>query len=318
MREFHLPAMPDYQADQVSGAYQAPSISVSVVICTRLRPIALRECLLALSVMKRQPDELIVVDNSGGDPETERLAREFCANYLTEPIEGLSRARNRGLAASKGQIVAYLDDDALPDENWLDYLIEPFSDPRVAVVTGAVIAPESMIQYPQLSQPSLLDKSDSHWFEIAAFGGLGIGTNMAFRKSACEVRDFFDERMGRGAPFHGFEEHHAFVQLLSRDNCAVYLPTAMVHHSLKYPIDWKREASTSFAFSMVLFSEFRDNRADLLRFLFRRLRRKPLMWLRASPDRGMIVSSSWWVLLKAGWFGVLLYLKTRTKRKRIG
>ena len=310
--------MPDNQAKQVPGVCHGPSIAVSVVICTRHRPIALRECLLALSVMKRQPDELIVVDNSGGDIETERLAREFSANYLTEPIAGLSRARNRGLAASKGQIVAYLDDDALPDESWLDYLIEPFSDPQVAVVTGAVIAPESMIQYPQLSQPSLLDKSDSHWFEIAAFGGLGIGTNMAFRKSACEVPDFFDERMGRGAPFHGFEEHHAFVQLLSRDNCAVYLPTAIVHHSSKYPIDWKREASTSFAFSMVLFSEFQDNRADLMRFLFRRLRRKPLMWLRASPDRGMIVSSSWWVLLKAGWFGVLLYLKTRTKRKRIG
>ena len=56
---------------------------------------------------------------------------------------GLSRARNRGLSESKSEIVAYLDDDALPDERWLDFLLEPFADPRVGAVTGRTILPEA-------------------------------------------------------------------------------------------------------------------------------------------------------------------------------
>ena len=295
---------------------QKRKVTVSVVICTRFRPAALRECLCAIAALGRRPDELIVVDNSVGDKGTEELALEFSAAYIIEPGAGLSRARNRGLAESKSQIVAYLDDDALPEEHWLEKIVEPFNDARVAVVTGAAIAPDSGGHSVKLTRPFVLDKTVSRWFEIAAFGGLGIGTNMALRKSACTLPGFFDERLGRGAPFHAMEEHHAFVKLLSQGNSAVYFPAAVVYHVSQNPMNIEREARCQFAYSMLLFSEFSERRADLLRFLYQRFRRRPLTWLRDAPDPGEIVSSSWRVLLTASLSGSLLYLKTRNLKTR--
>jgi len=178
-----------------NSAFETADVRIAIVICTRYRPAALRNCLRATSALKRTPDELIIVDNSAGDKETEDLAREFSASYVVEPSMGLSRARNRGLSASHSDVVAYLDDDALPDEHWLDMILKPFSNPQVAVVTGQVIVPESVKRSNGSASPTQLDKTDKQWFEIAAFGGLGIGTNMAIRKSACTVPDFFDERL---------------------------------------------------------------------------------------------------------------------------
>jgi glycosyltransferase involved in cell wall biosynthesis len=296
--------------------FELTDVTVAVVVCTRFRPAALRSCLCAIAALRRAPDELIIVDNSSGDKETEDLAREHSASYLVEPAIGLSRARNRGLSASKSEVVAFLDDDALPDEHWLELIIEPFSGPQVAVVTGDAILPDSAEGPNEPPFLTRLDKKDKQWFEIAAFGGLGIGTNMALRRSACKVPDFFDERLGRGAPFHGMEEHFAFALLLSQDYCAVHVPAAVVYHSSQNTLDLQREASSQFAYSMLLFSEFPDSRMDLLRFLFRRMRQKPLNWDRDSPDPGVIVSSSWRVLLKASLTGALLYFRTRKRKKK--
>jgi len=289
-------------------------MTVAVVICTRLRPAALRDCLCAIAKLRRQPDQLIVVDNSSGDQETENLAREFSASYLIEPEMGLSRARNRGLSASNSEVVAYLDDDALPDSNWLELIIEPFANPQVAVVTGDVIEPELEGKARNPTSHTRLDKTKKQWFEIAAFGGLGIGTNMALRRSACKVPNFFDERLGRGAPYHGMEEHLVFAQLVSHGHCAVHVPAAIVYHSSQNAFNLKRDARSQFAYSILLFSEFPDRRMDLLQFLFRRMRHKPLNWERDAPDPGVIVSSNWRVLLKASLTGALLYFRTR-KRK---
>lgn len=123
-------------------------LTASIVICTRFRSSELRKCLLKLAAQSQQPDELVIVDNSDGDSETEKLAREFAAVCVIEPKAGLSRARYRGLAVCKSDIIAYLDDDASPDEHWLERICEPFSDTRVAAVIGAAIYPDDVIGYP--------------------------------------------------------------------------------------------------------------------------------------------------------------------------
>lgn len=297
------------------GLPQNQKVTVSIVICTRHRSADLRKCLRAISDLQHPPDEVIVVDNSPGDKNTEDLAREFSAEYVVEPAVGLSKARNRGLVASASQIVAYLDDDAIPDRRWLEYICEPFSDAKVAVVTGEVAITEARLKGFRPAPSRFLDKKVQKWFEIAAFGGLGIGTNMALRKSACRVPNMFDERLGRGAPYRGMEEHHAFATLLSQNYCAVHVPAAVVYHCSQSPVDMSREARNNFAYSLLLFSEFPSHRFDLLRFLFRRMRRKPLSWERDSPDPGGVISSNWWVLFKAGLSGAYLYMRTRKLRK---
>ena len=69
--------------------------TVTVVICTRNRPADLQRCLEAIAHLERGPDEVIVVDNTSGDKETEAVARDFGAVYIVESAVGLSRARNR-------------------------------------------------------------------------------------------------------------------------------------------------------------------------------------------------------------------------------
>jgi cellulose synthase/poly-beta-1,6-N-acetylglucosamine synthase-like glycosyltransferase len=59
--------------------------------------------------------------------------------YVVEPLVGLSRARNRGARACDSEIVAFLDDDALPEPEWLSGLLREFEDPLVMAVTGRIL-----------------------------------------------------------------------------------------------------------------------------------------------------------------------------------
>ncbi len=291
-------------------------LTASVVVCTRNRPACLRVCLKGLAQLDHAPDEVIVVDNTAGDNEAEAVAKEFGAVYLVEPKPGLSRARNRGLAESNSEVVVYLDDDASPDPAWLGLLLEPFADPGVTVVTGRIVRSETLPVNESAQAPRTLSNKDPEWFEIATFGGLGLGSNMAFRRSACAGGAIFDERLGRGAPFEIAEEHYAFALLLSRGSVAVHLPDAIVFHPAGKQGDIKHEARNLIAFSMLLLAEFPDRRIELLRFLFRRMKRKPLTWPRDSPDPGAIITSGWLVLVQASLSAVFLYIRTKRPRAK--
>lgn len=288
-------------------------LTASVVICTRSRSDDLRKCLKAVSQLHPAPDEVLVIDNTAGDKEAERAAREFGARYVVESAPGLSRARNRGLAECSSEIAAYLDDDAVPAEDWLGPLIEPFTDPSVAAVTGEIIPPDSDAASSRHKPVRRLSNKDPRWFEIATYGGLGTGSNMALRKSSCGGWRLFDERLGRGAPFRIAEESHAFASLIARGYSAVHVPAAIVVHPFK-PLNVAQEAKSSIAYWLLLFSEFPGHRLDLMRFLFRRLRRKPLPWPRVSQDAGEIIRSGWGVRLKAVLAGALIFLRTPKPR----
>jgi glycosyltransferase involved in cell wall biosynthesis len=290
--------------------------TVTIVICTRNRAPLLHRCLESIARLQRTPDEVIVVDNTRGDSETKAVVRAFGATYIIEPIQGVSRARNRGLAESHSEIVAYLDDDVTPDVNWLGYLLEPFKDPQVAVVTGKVVTPLPPVVGSAKRPIRSVSKKDPEWFELAAFGGLGLESNMAFRRDTCAGERVFDERLGRGAPFQVAEGHYAFALLLSRGYTAVRVPEAIVFHAALTRGEVKQEARNSIAYSLLLFSEFPSNRIDLLRFLFRRARRKQLNWPRDSPDPGDIITSGWGVLLPASLSAIWLFLRTRKLKNK--
>jgi O-antigen biosynthesis protein len=291
-------------------------LRATIVVCTRNRPASLRRCLEGISGLERAPDEVIVVDNTPGDRETRATAEEFGAVYSIEPNLGLSRARNRGLAESHSEIVAYLDDDATPDVQWLGMMLEPFKDPKVTTVTGRIITPQSRVAKGATHVTRLLCNKDPEWFGIATFGGLGLGSNMAFRRQACVGQQIFDERLGRGAPFEIAEENYAFAFLLSQGYTAVYLPDAVVFHPAGNPPDIRKEARNSIAFSMLLFSRFPGHRIELIRFLYRRFRRKPLTWPRESPDPGEIITSGWRVLMSAFFSAAWLFIKNRKPIKK--
>jgi O-antigen biosynthesis protein len=284
--------------------------SVTVVICTRNRPALLQKCLSAVAKLNPAPDAVLVVDNSEGNVETRKVANDYCARYVVEPVTGLSRARNRGLAECNSDVVAFLDDDVTPASDWLGLLMNPFSDEATAASTGNVITPDTLPQATNHLVSRTLSSKDPHWFEIATFGGLGLGANMAVRKAACPRGMFFDERLGRGAPFEIGEEGYAFAWLLSRGFRVVNVPSAVVYHPRLTRTAIEREARNSITYWLLLFKEFSGQRKNLIRFILRRLRRKPLEWPREPREPGEIVSSGWRVLFTAGIAGLWLFLRT--------
>ena len=292
----------------VKSGEQTPS--VSVVICSRNRPALLQNCLAAVSRLDPAPNQVLVIDNSEGDNDTRNVAQEYGFRYTIEPVRGLSRARNRGLSECDSDIVAFLDDDASPEPDWLGQMLVPFADIRIGATTGRVITPDCQNSDAPQQNSRTLSNQDWRWFEIAAFGGLGTGTNMAFRKRALPIQRFFDERLGRGAPFEIAEENHAFACLLSRGYQIVHLPSAIVYHPRHGRTSIRNEARNSFAYWLLLFTEFPGQRRNILHFLIRRLRGTPLDWPRDSREPGDIVSSSWRVLFLAAIRGLWMFICT--------
>jgi len=275
----------------------------------------LHNCLEALRRSVRAPDEVIVVDNSSGDPATESVARKFHARYVLEEKVGLSHARNRGITESNSGILVYIDDDAVPEANWLELMLQPFSDLTIAAVTGGVVLPGSPVQPPDHQPNFFLRNHDRYWFEIAAFGGLGIGTNMALRKQACTGLSFFDERMGRGAPLNAMEEHHAFVRLLGSGYGIAVVPNAFVVHPIEERASLEEDILRMVAYLWLLFFDFPRNRRDLLSYIYRRLRHKPLTWARNSPQLGRIITCGFRLRIKSFIAGTILFWRLRNLKQ---
>jgi Glycosyl transferase family 2 len=219
-----------------------------------------------------------------------------------------------GMAESKSDVTAFLDDDAVPEEKWLESLLQPFSEANVSTVTGRIVTPESPPLTPEQMAMRRLSNHDQNWFEAACFGGLGLGSNMALLRSACKGMTMFDVRLGRGAPFQIGEENCAFAKLLSLGHIAVHVPSAVVYHPPFHRAGIEQEARNSITYWMLLFSEFPDRRGDLLRFLIYRLRKRKLTWPRDSQDPGEIINSTLRVKIKATISGVLLFLRSRNHR----
>lgn len=282
----------------------------SVVICTRNRPSSLRQCLEAVRKLVCQPQEVLIVDNSEGDLETKELAQEFGVRYVIAPIPGLSRARNQGLAEARADVVAFLDDDAVPSPDWLGEILQAFIDDQVAAASGRIVTPMVNQGNNLADLPRTLSKQDPLWLEIASFGGMGLGSNMALRKKASDRTNLFDERLGRGGPFQIAEEHYAFAYLVSRGYSIRYLPEAIVYHPALSRAPISVEARNSIAYFLLLLAEFPSQRGNLIRFLFRRLQKKHLTWARDIQEPGDLLSSGWRIKLKAAFSGLWLYLKT--------
>ncbi|HEX5830654.1 MAG TPA: glycosyltransferase, partial [Gemmatimonadaceae bacterium] len=223
----------------------SPDATVSVVLATHDRPDDLRRCLRALGAQRTgHRVEVIVVDNHPASGITEPVLAEFpFTRYVAEPRAGLSYARNAGIHAATGAIVACTDDDVRPDPNWLERLVAPFARPDVMVVTGNVL-------------PLELESDAQHLFE--RYGGLGRGfrprefgpewfrgfrravptwdigatANAAVRASAFRhpAIGLFDEALGAGTPAPVGEDTYLFYRVLAAGYQVVYEPAAVVWH----------------------------------------------------------------------------------------
>ena len=115
---------------------------LSVIVCTYNRVDYLKDMIASFYAQEKLGDhsfEFIVVDNNSSDRTAEvceTFANESGFRYVSEPQQGLSFARNRGLEEAKGDLVAYLDDDVLVSSGWIDALLQAFSETDASVVGG--------------------------------------------------------------------------------------------------------------------------------------------------------------------------------------
>ncbi len=161
----------------------------SVVVCTRNGAKTLRDCLTGLLELDYPDFEVLVVDDGSTDATT-AIASAFPFHVISSGGRGLSDARNRGLQASTGEIVAYLDDDARPDPHWLTHIAATLSTTEHAGVGGPNIAPadsplvaQCVDQAPGLPTHVLLDDRVAEHIP---------GCNMAFRRDRLEAVGGFD------------------------------------------------------------------------------------------------------------------------------
>ena len=99
----------------------------------------LPECIAALKHQDYEPGEyeILMVDNNSTDGSAVILADAAGIRVFSEPKQGAYAARNRGLLAATGDIIAFTDSDCLPDSGWLQAIDRRLADPRIQVVLGS-------------------------------------------------------------------------------------------------------------------------------------------------------------------------------------
>src|SRR6266545_4309085 len=164
---------------------------ISVIVCSYNGERTLRDCFEGLLRLDYPNFEVIVVDDGSCDG-TAALGREYGFRVISTDGQGLGSARNTGLDAATGEIVAYLDDDAYPDPHWLTYLAAAFLRTPHAGIGGPNIAPpgDGSIAACVANAPGgpvhvLLSDSEAEHIP---------GCNAAFRKDSLEAIGGFDPR----------------------------------------------------------------------------------------------------------------------------
>jgi GT2 family glycosyltransferase len=216
---------------------------LSVIVCTRDRPDDLRRCLASLVPTLPAGSELIVVDNAPETGTARRVVEGFPAvRRVPEARPGLSAARNAGIAAARGEILAFTDDDVEVHPLWARRILAAFADPAVACTTGLVLpaALESEAQLVfefglgGLGRGFVPRRFGPDWFrsfrrDCPPVWSLGAGANMAIRRSAIERVGSFDERLGAGASGCS-EDSELWYRLLAAGLTCRYAPEAVVFH----------------------------------------------------------------------------------------
>lgn len=211
--------------------------AVSVVVPTFRRNGALARLLAALAAQRTDglDWEVLVVDNDPpGAEATVAAASGVPAAYLAEPVLGTVHARNTGLAAARGEVVAFLDDDVVPDPGWLVALTGPVLAGACDVAGGRVLLDPTRPRPFWFNEDALggyLARFDlgPEPTDIAT-GGWVITANAAFRAPLLRAAGGFDPAFGpRGRVPLANEELDLCRRLVGLGARIRYVPATVVH-----------------------------------------------------------------------------------------
>ena len=231
-----------------------PPPDASVVICTRDRVELLQETLAALLALDAGDLdwEIVVVDNASSDGTQDVVQILSGQTHRTlklvrEETLGLSTARNTGIASARGQIITFLDDDAIPWPDWLPAMMSAFLDDRV-YAAGGPVEPRFTSNLPEWFSDRFLpyltvwdlgpEPIELHYNEYPR------GANMAFRREAFERFGLFSTHLGRKAKsLLSCEETELCLRIERGGESILYVPEAGVDHIVegnRATADWLR------------------------------------------------------------------------------
>lgn len=333
---------------QAALSKPANTPKISVVICTFDRPDSLLRAVNSVLASDYPDFELVVVDNAPDRPSTKQAVDQITdprVRYEAEPRAGLSYARNHGLAAAGGELIAFTDDDVEVDPGWLSALNAAFAaQPKVGLVTGLVPAAELDNEFQQRFDAAV------HWsteltrrsYDLGKnrmakptfpfrTGRMGAGANFAVSRECARAVGEFDTALGAGAPCGGGDDLDYFLRVIMRGWTLSYEPSALVWHhhradgeSLLKQVSAYGSGATAYAFKHAF-----DPR-NLLTFM-----RSLLVWMtspvQTTSDAERHMAGPWHthggsslpstpmdrklksVWRRGAWRGPLLYLKGRIK-----
>lgn len=319
----------DYQAElgalldtRATTTDAGPYPSVSVIVATCNRPDSLRNCLKSLVEVSYGGDwEIIVVDNRPQTDTAFQVVKDFPeVRLIREERTGSSYARNAGVAAARGEIIAMTDDDMRVAPDWLQRLVEPFMRADVLAVTGNTLAAslESAAErdfekYGGFSRGFSRIEFTTAWLHqdklrAAPTWKIGGSGNVAFRSTIFREPEIgaFLVTLGAGVPAGVGEDTMIFYQILRAGGTIIYEPSAIAwhHHRVKNG-ELRRQifaySKGHIAYHLLTLRKFRDRRA-----LTRIFAEVPISVIQRSWQRLRGRNNYPWVLLATELAGTLL------------
>jgi glycosyltransferase involved in cell wall biosynthesis len=203
-------------------------------VCTRNRCTALAQLLDSLTRLAIPRDltwELVVVDNGSADGTAlllDSFASRLPVRRIFEGRKGLSRARNAGLAAARGAVLVFTDDDCIPSPDWLANVALEFErDPELAGLGGRVELHDPR-DFPITIRTSRTREMLTSAYQLPS---LMVGCNMAFRRRTVDAVGEFDVTLGAGTPAGSAEDTDYLYRALLLGLRIEYVPDVLVAHN---------------------------------------------------------------------------------------
>ncbi len=206
--------------------------TLSVIIATKNRPDDIVRCIRSLTAQTLRGLEIIIVDQST-QFYTYPNDRAMPIRHIRMVKGGKSKALNAGIANAKGKLVAFLDDDCLPDRGWARAILRAFDHhPNVDGITGRTLPFEPRRHhglFPLSTMESntarVVSKPALHWKHI------GNGNNMAFTRSSLRALRGFNPMLGPGTWGATAEDADILLRAMLSGYSLYYAPQAFVFHN---------------------------------------------------------------------------------------